>query len=159
VPANDGHRAPLKRLLETAFTNAERPSPALLTADTSLEASVIRNYLAQRTWCELDNVALENYDTRGDLSALPFFLSSTGFVYFLPALLLFIADRGRRANLLVETVLAGMRKHAPAIRALPQAQRSALDAALSTLKVLYADDPSYVEDLRVTGIALSDPRS
>jgi hypothetical protein len=155
VQANERDREHLKRLLEDAFVDAARPASHLLTADASLEASVIRNYLAQRTWLELDDIALQNYDTRGDLSALPFFLSSSGFVYFLPALLLFVADRRRRSNLLVDTLLAGLRKHATAVKCMSPTQQAAVDFALSRLELLYSDDPPFLDDLRATRAVLS----
>lgn len=99
--------------IANAFAQVRRPQRAELVRGTSLEASQVRNYLAPRTWQQLDRVALVNYDSRADLSALPAFLSDEGFRYYLPALLEFILSDFDKAGLLVDSVIAALGRCQP----------------------------------------------
>lgn len=134
-----------------AFSSAVPPARRDLVIGDSLEAAQIRNYLAPRKWHELDSVALENYDSRADLSALPAFLSSDGFRYFLPALLLFIASDYEKAGLLVDSVIAALGRCRP--NDFDEIQRQLVISFLVSLEDQHPnDDPMCRELQRVKAI-------
>ena len=126
------------RRIAIAFAQVRRPDRAALVRGQSLEAAQIRNYLAPRTWQQLDHVALSNYDSRADLSALPAFLSDDGFRYYLPALLGFILSDFDKAGLLVDSVIAALGRSRPLDY--PATQRELIRAFLSQLLADHADD-------------------
>lgn len=135
------------RKLDEAFQESVKPGAELLTADASLEASMIRSFLGPRTWQELTPDVLDDYASRGDLSAVPCFLSCAGFAYYAPALMTYASQRGTRAGLLLDTLVAAFSRHAEALRQMPEAQRNAVHAWFERMKIDHAHDPSYVHEL------------
>jgi hypothetical protein len=141
--------------LRAAFADVARIDPASLTVGDSLEASVIRHFLQQRSWQQLDAVLLDGYDSRGDLSALPCFLSADGFVYYLPSLLLYVLERDLRAGLLIDTLTAALRRYAATINGLSPEMRAAISEALDYFEALHAADELYLKDLSTTRASLA----
>ncbi|NJN00221.1 MAG: hypothetical protein HC793_00610 [Aquincola sp.] len=143
------------RHLQECFQASVKPQAESLTTDTSLEASMIRSFLGLRTWQELTPDVLDDYGSRGDLSALPCFLSASGFVYFAPAFMRYALQRGSHAGLLLDTLVAAFSRHAEDMRRLPQAQRDAVQSWLERMKLDFADDPLFLQEIEKARAALT----
>lgn len=138
------------------FSSAVPPERRDLVIGESLEAAQIRNYLVPRKWQELDSVALENYDSRADLSALPAFLSGDGFRYYLPAFLLFIASHYEKAGLLVDSSIAALGRCQP--DDFDESQRQLIISFLVSLEEQHPSDaPMCREIQRVKAILAGRP--
>lgn len=116
---------------------------------------MVRNFLGIRTWRELTPEVLDDYGSRGDLSAIPSFLSSVGFAYYAPALMNYALQRGSRAGLLLDTLISAFIRNAEDLRQMPEVQRNAVQAWLERMKTDFAEDPLYLGELERARSALA----
>lgn len=141
--------------LVAAFQNSAKPRIESLTVGTSLEGSMIRAYLSSRTWQDLTPEALDDYDSRGDLSVIPSFLSSTAFAYYAPALMIYTMQRGSHAGLLLDSLMAALIKHAQTLRQMPAGHAKAVQCWLEHMESVFADDSWYLNELAKAKSALA----
>lgn len=138
----------LKQAIVAAFLGSDQPSTRDLVQGESLEAAMVRNYLACRQWQELDAEALRNYDSRADLAAMPAFLSNAGFKYYLPSLLLFVLARGNDAGGTLDSLVSKLGSRTD-VAAYSHEQRLAIQSFLRRLAELNEADPLFVSELHM----------
>lgn len=128
--------------IQRAFSSNVRVDSREIARGESIEARMVGDFLSPRSWIDLDADALIDYDSRADLSALIAFLSSKGFRYYLPAILLFIIDHNAKAGNLIDALISklasGSDEYGP--NAFTRAQQLAVSRFLSYLKGAHPND-------------------
>jgi hypothetical protein len=132
----------------TVFKNSSKPDKNNIVRGESLEAKMIKYYLAPRTWQEVDVQVLSNYDQRADLSAMTAFLSSEGLRYYLPSFMVFVVLQNKKAGLLIYALLSRLASpERISASDFSQSQSAVVIWFLQYLKENYSNDADMCEEI------------